>query len=144
MPTDPHLPYDSDQIFEYANLILAAAMPPVRGTGADVPLADRLHHIRERVAAHSYDDPSLSIEAGHASTPDGHPAHAIGIHLHDAPGQMCGTVFLAYEIYDSVTAALGDGRLYVQRFTPGPWCQHLEALALQAAAFLEARPPGQE
>ena len=140
----------ADQIMLCAYTICHAASPPLPACGPDVSVEEQVRQATDWLLDSDYEDAHLCISIGGAWAANNRQrgvevtirlqtAHADEAdHVHTETDD--GTVFVGYELFDIGTGPpRKDGVYRVELWKPGPWMDHLVAVALRARQVIQGR-----
>ena len=140
----------ADQIMLCAYTICHAASPPLPACGPDVSVEEHVRQATDWLLDSDYEDAHLCIAIGGAWAANNRQRGVeVSIRLHTshvdeaAKGQDetdDGTVFVGYELFDIGQGSPSqDGVYTVALWKPGPWMDHLVAVALRARQVIQGR-----
>ena len=137
------------QIMLCAYTICHAASPPLPAVGPDVSAEEHVRQATDWLRESDYEDAHICIAIDGAWAANNRQRGVeVSIRLqpskvdeadkvHDADD---GTVFVGYELFDiGKGSPRQDGRYTVELFQPGPWLDHLVAVALRARQVMQGR-----
>jgi len=140
----------ADQIMLCAYTICHAASPPLPACGPDVSVEDQVRQATDWLLDSDYEDAHLCISIGGAWAANNRqrgvevairlqPVHADEAD-HRQNETDDGTVFVGYELFDiGKGPPRQDGVYTVELLKPGPWIDHLVAVALRARQVIQGR-----
>ena len=140
----------AEQIILCAYTICHAASPPLPAFGPDVSVEEQGRQATDGLRESDYEDASLCIAIDGAwSANNRQRGVAVAIRLHTSKVDEAdkghdetddGTVFVGYELFDIGKGSPSkDGMYAVEIFQPGPWLDHLVAVALRARQVIQGR-----
>ena len=140
----------ADQIMLCAYTICHAASPPLPACGPDVSVEDQVRQATDWLLDSDYEDAHLCISIGGAwAATNRQRGIEVSICLQTAQANEAdhghtetddGTVFVGYELFDIGKGPPSkDGVYTVELWKPGPWMDHLVAVALRARQVIQGR-----
>ena len=140
----------ADQIMLCAYTICHAASPPLPAYGPDVSVEDQVRQATDWLLDSDYEDAHLCITIGGAWAANNRQRGVeVVIRLQTAQADEADqvqnetddrTVFVGYELFDIGKGPPGkDGVYRVELWKPGPWMDHLVAVALRARQVIRGR-----
>jgi hypothetical protein len=137
--------YTPDAIMTFAHSICYAASPPFPDLAPDAPLEEQAQQVTDWDIDSRYEDAHIKIYIGGAQSAGGRKEGCeVYIGLSNVPvsdeGPDNTTVFVGYELFDrDADPGTAEGEVRVDIFKPGPWVDHLVALARRALPIVERR-----
>ncbi len=138
------------QIMLCAYTICHAASPPLPAFGPEVSSEEHVRQATDWLLESDYEDAYIGISIDSAWSANNrqrgvevairlHTAHVDEVDkVHDEPDEV--TVFVGYELFDIGKGSPSkDGMYTVEILQPGPWMDHLVAVALRARQVIQGR-----